>query len=185
MGVEGIGARVARKEDKRFLMGQGRYTDDMSVPGMRYAVYEKSPVYNGKFVSANLDEVKALPGVRGVYVIKGNVTEIGGGLYNGLTDGVAIVADKWHQANRALEKLKVKWDNGETGKRSTAGFVAKAAEIAVGFAVDGLVGIQEPLRGGPVGTDAVHRLEQIGRCIGYLRDAVRGLQPVPGIPGVD
>jgi carbon-monoxide dehydrogenase large subunit len=37
MGVEGIGARVARKEDKRFLTGKGRYTDDMSVPGMKYA----------------------------------------------------------------------------------------------------------------------------------------------------
>jgi isoquinoline 1-oxidoreductase beta subunit len=88
------------------------------------------PVYNGKFVSANLDEVKALPGVRGVYVIKGTLTEIEGGLYNGLTDGVAIVADKWHQANRALGKLQVKWDNGETAKRSTPGFVAKAAEFA-------------------------------------------------------
>src|SRR5262249_35760103 len=52
------------------------------------------------------------------------------GLYNGLTDGVAIVADKWHQANRALGKLQVKWDNGETAKRSTPGFVAKAAELA-------------------------------------------------------
>jgi isoquinoline 1-oxidoreductase beta subunit len=65
-----------------------------------------------------------------VYVIKGNVTALDAGLYNGLTDGVAIVADKWHQANRALGKLQVKWDDGETGKRSTPGFVAKAAELA-------------------------------------------------------
>ena len=87
-------------------------------------------MFNGKFVSANLDEVKALPGVRGVHVIKGNVTALDAGLYNGLTDGVAIVADKWHQANRALGKLKVKWDEGETAKRSTAGFVAQAAKLA-------------------------------------------------------
>ena len=92
---------------------------------MKYAVYEKCPVFNGKFVSANLDEVKALPGVRGVYVIKGNVSGLDAGLYNGLTDGVAIVADKWHQANRALGKLKVKWDGGETATRSTEGFVAE------------------------------------------------------------
>src|SRR5690606_10686514 len=39
MGVEGIGARVTRKEDKRFLTGKGRYTDDMSVPGMKYAYF--------------------------------------------------------------------------------------------------------------------------------------------------
>jgi carbon-monoxide dehydrogenase large subunit len=30
MGIEGIGARVARKEDKRFITGKGRYTDDMA-----------------------------------------------------------------------------------------------------------------------------------------------------------
>jgi carbon-monoxide dehydrogenase large subunit len=32
MGIEGIGARVARKEDKRFITGKGRYTDDMASP---------------------------------------------------------------------------------------------------------------------------------------------------------
>ena len=39
MGVEGIGARVARKEDKRFITGRGRYTDDMNVPGMHHAAF--------------------------------------------------------------------------------------------------------------------------------------------------
>jgi CO/xanthine dehydrogenase Mo-binding subunit len=39
MGMEGIGARVARKEDKRFITGKGRYTDDMSVPGMKHAAF--------------------------------------------------------------------------------------------------------------------------------------------------
>ena len=29
MGIEGIGARVVRKEDKRFITGAGRYVDDM------------------------------------------------------------------------------------------------------------------------------------------------------------
>ena len=125
-----IGKPMGGVDSPRIVKGEPIFGIDVTVPGMRYAVYEKSPVYNGKFVSANLDEVEALPGVRGVYVIKGNVTEIEGGLYNGLTDGVAIVADKWHQANRALGKLKVKWDDGETAKRSTKGFVAKAAELA-------------------------------------------------------
>jgi isoquinoline 1-oxidoreductase beta subunit len=125
-----IGKPIGGVDSPRIVRGEPIFGIDVTVPGMRYAVYEKSPVYNGKFVSANLDEVKAQPGVRGVYVIKGNVTAIEGGLYNGLTDGVAIVADKWHQANRALGKLKVKWDNGETATRSTSGFVAKAAELA-------------------------------------------------------
>ncbi len=125
-----IGKPIGGVDSPRIVKGEPIFGIDVTVPGMKYAVYEKCPVYNGKFVSANLDEVKALPGVRGVYVIKGNVTAIEGGLYNGLTDGVAIVADKWHQANRALGKLKVKWDGGETATRSTPGFVAKAAELA-------------------------------------------------------
>ena len=43
MGVEGIGARVARKEDKRFITGAGRYVDDMVVPGMKHAAFVRSP----------------------------------------------------------------------------------------------------------------------------------------------
>ena len=34
MGVEGIGARVVRKEDRRFITGQGRYVDDVKMVGM-------------------------------------------------------------------------------------------------------------------------------------------------------
>jgi isoquinoline 1-oxidoreductase beta subunit len=125
-----IGKPIGGVDSPKIVRGEPIFGIDVSVPGMKYAVYQKSPVYNGKFVSANLDEIKALPGVRGVYVIKGNVTGLDAGLYNGLTDGVAIVADKWHQANRALGKLQAKWDNGETGTRSTAGFLEKAAELA-------------------------------------------------------
>src|SRR5690606_18874896 len=125
-------------DSPRIVRGEPIFGIDVTVPGMKYAVYEKCPVFNGKFVSANLDEVRALPGVRGVHVIKGNVTALDAGLYNGLTDGVAIVADKWHQANRALGKLKVQWDGGETATRSTKGFIAKAAELAPQPATDSL-----------------------------------------------
>ncbi|MDQ2642024.1 MAG: molybdopterin-dependent oxidoreductase [Pseudomonadota bacterium] len=125
-----IGQPLGGVDSPRIVRGEPIFGIDVTVPGMKYAVYEKCPVFNGKFVSANLDEVKALPGVRGVHVIKGNVTELDAGLYNGLTDGVAIVADKWHQANRALDKLKVQWDGGETAKRSTRGFVEQAAKLA-------------------------------------------------------
>ena len=33
MGFEGIGASVRRKEDHRFLSGNGNYTDDINRPG--------------------------------------------------------------------------------------------------------------------------------------------------------
>jgi isoquinoline 1-oxidoreductase beta subunit len=125
-----IGQPLGGVDSPRIVKGEPIFGIDVTVPGMKYAVYEKSPVFNGKFVSGNLDEIRALPGIRGVYVIKGNVTELDAGLYNGLTDGVAIVADKWYQAARALDKLKVQWDGGETAKRSTAGFIEQAAKFA-------------------------------------------------------
>ncbi len=53
-GVEGIGARVARKEDKRFLTGKGRYVDDMKVPGMKYAVFVRSPHAHAKIKSIDV-----------------------------------------------------------------------------------------------------------------------------------
>ena len=43
MGVEGIGASVVRKEDKRFITGKGRYVDDIKLVGMTYAHFIRSP----------------------------------------------------------------------------------------------------------------------------------------------
>jgi carbon-monoxide dehydrogenase large subunit len=66
MGVEGIGARVARKEDKRFLMGKGRYTDDMVTPGMKYAYFVRSPYAHAKIKGIDTAAALAMPGVIGV-----------------------------------------------------------------------------------------------------------------------
>ncbi len=66
MGVEGIGARIARKEDKRFITGGGRYTDDMVVPGMKHAAFVRSPHAHAKIVAIDVAKAKAMPGVIGV-----------------------------------------------------------------------------------------------------------------------
>ena len=39
----GIGQPVRRKEDIRFVTGQGRYTDDITLPNQAYAVFVRSP----------------------------------------------------------------------------------------------------------------------------------------------
>lgn len=66
MGVEGIGARVARKEDKRFLTGKGRYTDDMVVPGMKHAHFVRSPVAHAKIKGIDISAAEKMPGVIGI-----------------------------------------------------------------------------------------------------------------------
>jgi aerobic carbon-monoxide dehydrogenase large subunit len=66
MGMEGIGARVARKEDKRFITGKGRYTDDMAVPGMKHAHFIRSPHAHAKIKSIDTSAAEKMPGVIGI-----------------------------------------------------------------------------------------------------------------------
>jgi carbon-monoxide dehydrogenase large subunit len=66
MGMEGIGARVARKEDKRFITGKGRYTDDMVVPGMKHAHFIRSPHAHAKIKSIDTSAAEKMPGVIGI-----------------------------------------------------------------------------------------------------------------------
>ena len=40
---QGIGASVKRKEDRRFLVGRGQYTDDITLPDQAHAVFVRSP----------------------------------------------------------------------------------------------------------------------------------------------
>jgi Aerobic-type carbon monoxide dehydrogenase, large subunit CoxL/CutL homologs len=63
MGIEGIGARVARKEDRRFITGAGRYVDDMVVPGMKHAAFVRSPHAHAAIKGIDVSKAKAMPGV--------------------------------------------------------------------------------------------------------------------------
>jgi carbon-monoxide dehydrogenase large subunit len=63
MGIEGIGARVARKEDRRFITGAGRYVDDMVVPGMKHAAFVRSPHAHAEIKKIDVRKAKAMPGV--------------------------------------------------------------------------------------------------------------------------
>ena len=66
MGVEGIGARVLRKEDRRFITGKGRYVDDMTVPGMKFAAFVRSPHAHAKITGIDKAEAEKMPGVIGI-----------------------------------------------------------------------------------------------------------------------
>ena len=68
MGIEGIGARVARKEDRRFITGAGRYVDDMVVPGMKHAAFVRSPHAHAEITALDVTKAKAMPGVIDVLV---------------------------------------------------------------------------------------------------------------------
>jgi carbon-monoxide dehydrogenase large subunit len=63
MGIEGVGARVARKEDRRFITGAGRYTDDMTVPGMRHAAFVRSQHAHADVKKIDASAALKMPGV--------------------------------------------------------------------------------------------------------------------------
>ena len=56
------------------VTGKPLFGIDVELPGMLYASIEKAPVFGGKVKSANLEEIKKLPGVRHVLVIEGGIT---------------------------------------------------------------------------------------------------------------
>src|SRR5438094_1274395 len=66
MGVEGIGASVVRKEDRRFITGKGRYVDDIKLVGMTHAHFIRSPHAHAKIKSIDTSAAMNMPGVVGV-----------------------------------------------------------------------------------------------------------------------
>src|SRR6201996_682412 len=66
MGVEGIGASVVRKEDRRFITGKGRYVDDIKLLGMTHAHFIRSPHAHAKIKSIDSTEAMKMPGVVGI-----------------------------------------------------------------------------------------------------------------------
>src|SRR5205823_2884856 len=63
MAKFGIGQAVRRVEDRRFLTGQGRYVDDISLPGQCYGVTLLSPHAHARIKRIDIAKAKAAPGV--------------------------------------------------------------------------------------------------------------------------
>jgi isoquinoline 1-oxidoreductase beta subunit len=131
-----IGKSVVDPDKARIVKGTQQFGIDVKVPGMKYAVYQKGPVFDAAVRSANLDDIKAMPGVSHVFVLQGSPRAMevppgtpGLGIDDGLRGGVAIVADTWWHAQKARRKLQVDWDEGPHANDSTAGFDAKAKEL--------------------------------------------------------
>lgn len=119
-----IGKSVRRVDTPDKVFGRPIYATDVRVPGMLHAAVKACPAHGGRRRSFDPNAVKDMPGVRHVVPVDDNA--------------VAVVADSWWQAKRALERLPVSWDEGATADLSTVDIKAsfKAAldsnDVAVG-----------------------------------------------------
>ncbi|HUN93665.1 MAG TPA: xanthine dehydrogenase family protein molybdopterin-binding subunit, partial [Burkholderiaceae bacterium] len=62
-----IGRSIERREDYRFLTGQGQYTDDVTLPQQSYAVFVRSPHAHAHIRSIDTAEALKSPGVLAVF----------------------------------------------------------------------------------------------------------------------
>ncbi|WP_373495480.1 hypothetical protein [Aquiflexum sp.] len=72
-----IGQSVKRVEDKRFITGKGRFTDDIVLPGQTYAAFVRSPYAHAKIIRVDIDEAMGMPGVVQIFTGK-DVVHING-----------------------------------------------------------------------------------------------------------
>lgn len=70
MTSEGIGASVRRKEDYRFLTGNGHYLDDINRPGQAFACFVRSPHAHAKINGIDLVSASSAPGVIAIFTGK-------------------------------------------------------------------------------------------------------------------
>ena len=137
MSATGIGAAVRRKEDFRFITGQGQYTDDVVRPGETRAVFVRSPHAHAKIKSIDASAAKKMPGVVAVLTGADLATDkignlicgwmihskdgspmkmaphpaLASGKVNCVGDAVAVViGETLAQARDAAEKVKVDYE---------------------------------------------------------------------------
>ncbi len=115
-----IGNRVGGVDNPAIVAGQPLFGLDQAVPGMVHGVYVKCPVFGGKVVSANLDQIKKMPGILDAFIMEGTTD------YYGLMPGVAIIADSTWASFSARRALDVVWDEGPGARHSSAGYEAQA-----------------------------------------------------------
>lgn len=125
-----IGQRTSGVDVPAIVEGKPSFGIDFTLPGMLIATYVKCPVFGGKVISANVEDIRKMPGVRDAFVVE-NAVDLGPVLRGdpGLQSGIAIVADTWWQAQTARKQLQVKWDEGPAASQSSELFAKTAQEL--------------------------------------------------------
>ena len=116
-----IGTFQPGVNNRAIVAGKQDYGIDAVLPGMVHAAFHKSGVQRSAVKSANIDAIKAMPGVRDAFIVPASEE------YEGLLGGVAILADTTWHAQRARSALKVEWSDSPAAAQSSAAWAAMAA----------------------------------------------------------
>lgn len=112
-----VGKYVPRRDIPAKVDGSAQFALDVRLPDMAYASVVRSPVPGGSVLSVDDAAARAIEGVLDVVVIP--KSSVGGMLGETLsTEAVAVVADSYWTANRAVQALNVSWS--ETGFESVS-----------------------------------------------------------------
>ena len=88
--VCGMGHRMKRKEDPRFIQGKGNYVDDVKLPGMLYMDIVRSPYAHARILKIDSSEALAMDGV--VAVITGEDLKAAGDLHWRLSNRFSVIS---------------------------------------------------------------------------------------------
>ncbi|HWK53404.1 MAG TPA: xanthine dehydrogenase family protein molybdopterin-binding subunit [Hyphomicrobiales bacterium] len=112
-----IGKPTPRRDTLDKITGKARYGIDVRVPGMAFAVLERSPVFGGKVVAFDDARTRAFPGVLDVVQV---------------SRGVAVVASNTWAAMEGRKRLDVVWDEGPGAALSSAAIRRMQQEALAG-----------------------------------------------------
>ncbi len=147
--------------------GSATYGLDVRPAGMVYAALRQSPVHGGKLKSYNADAIRTMPGVLAVVSVdpaepRGAAgtppTSTMGFAESTAQSAVAVIAEHYWQARKALDALPVEWDDGDGAKWKTTEQLDKALVAALDSPVEKpfkLVGDVSALDSPPAGMKIV------------------------------
>ncbi|MEM7003004.1 MAG: molybdopterin cofactor-binding domain-containing protein [Pseudomonadota bacterium] len=108
-----IGRSVPRLDTADKLNGSQQYGADVQLDGMLNAAIQACPVHGGTLKSFDGKQAEKMPGVRAVLQVE---------------DAVAVVADTWWRAKKALEQVEIEWDGGPNAAVQQADINARLDE---------------------------------------------------------
>jgi isoquinoline 1-oxidoreductase subunit beta len=113
-------------DQKDIIMGKAIYGMDAKVPGMKFAVVARPPVFGGKMVSYDATATMKVPGVEKVVVIEGTPAPA----KFAPLGGVAVVAKNTWAAMQGRDALKITWDDGPHAVYDSATYRAQMEDAA-------------------------------------------------------